>query len=237
MYIFPAIDIYDGKAVRLFKGNYDEMTVYGDDPSEIAKDFAKNGATHIHIVDLQGARDGETPNFETVCRIKRECGLFCELGGGVRDIDTVNKYIEAGLDRVILGTAAVTDKSFVREALDKYHEKIAIGIDIKEGQVAIKGWREKSTETAMSFCMKMQEMGVKTIIVTDISKDGAMMGTNHSLYKKLSADLDIQIVASGGVSDIDDVRRLREMDLYAAIIGKAYYTGAIDLREAIEVSE
>lgn len=236
MKIFPAIDLYEGKAVRLFKGKYDEMTVYSEDPPQIGRDFAAQGAEYIHIVDLQGARDGNTPNFETVCRIKEASGLFCEIGGGIRSMDVVDKYISAGLDRVILGTAAVTDEAFAKAAVDKYGEKIAIGVDLKDGYVAIKGWTEKSQETAAGFCAKMRDLGVKTIIVTDISKDGAMKGTNHRLYEELAADFDMQIVASGGVSSMDDVKRLATQDLYGAIIGKAYYTGDIDLKEAIEVA-
>ena len=237
MKIFPAIDLYEGKAVRLFKGRYDEMTVYSENPPQIGRDFAAKGAEHIHIVDLEGARDGSTPNFETVCRIKKESGLFCEIGGGIRSMEVIDKYINAGLDRVILGTAAVTDEAFAKAAVDKYGEKIAIGIDLKDGFVAIKGWTEKSQETAEGFCRKMQDMGVKTIIVTDISKDGAMKGTNHGLYEELSQKFQMQIVASGGVSTIDDVRRLAAQNIYGAIIGKAYYTGDIDLEEAIKVAD
>lgn len=233
MKIFPAIDLYEGKAVRLLKGKYEDMTVYSENPPDIGKAFASQGAEFIHIVDLEGARDGNTPNFDTVCRIKKESGLFCEIGGGIRSMEVVDKYISAGLDRVILGTAAVTDEAFAKAAVDKYGEKIAIGVDLRDGKVAIKGWTEESQETAFEFCGKMQEMGVRTIIVTDISKDGAMKGTNHGLYEELAAEFDMQIVASGGVSSIDDVKRLAAQNIYGAIIGKAYYTGAIDLREAI----
>ena len=235
MIIFPAIDLIDGKAVRLLKGDYNQMTVYNDNPVEVAKAFKAFGATHIHVVDLEGARDGTTPNLEVVKAIKN-VGLFTEIGGGIRDIETVDKYIENGIDRVILGTAAVSDQEFLKAALSKYGEKIAVGVDIKDGKVAIKGWLEKSDYDAKEFCKLMQELGVKTLICTDISKDGAMQGTNQELYKELSTELDLQITASGGVSSIDDVKRLREKDLYGAIIGKAYYTGAIDLKVAIEVA-
>ena len=237
MIIFPAIDLYDKKAVRLFKGNYDEMTVYSENPLEIAKDFAASGATHIHIVDLEGAKNGDTPNLEVVKAIKKASGLFCEIGGGIRDMKTVDKYIESGIDRVILGTAAVKDEAFLKEAVSKYGEKIAVGADIKDGYVAIKGWIEKSEYECFEFCEKMQAIGVKTLICTDISKDGAMMGTNYELYKTLSKKFKMQIVASGGVSSIDDVKRLANLDIYGAIIGKAYYTGAINLKEAIEVAK
>ncbi|MCQ2553571.1 MAG: 1-(5-phosphoribosyl)-5-[(5-phosphoribosylamino)methylideneamino]imidazole-4-carboxamide isomerase [Clostridia bacterium] len=235
MILFPAIDLYEGKAVRLFKGLYEEMTVYSEHPEEIAKDFVECGATAIHIVDLEGAKNGNTPNFETVCKIKEASGAFCEIGGGIRSMDVVDKYIEAGIDRVILGTAAVKDEAFLKEAVNKYKEKIVVGVDIKDGMVAIKGWTEKSEFDAYAFCEKMQNLGVKTIICTDISKDGAMQGTNRELYKKLSEKFSVDITASGGVSTIDDVKYLASMNLYGAIIGKAYYTKAIDLKEAVEV--
>ena len=236
MHIFQAIDLYEGKAVRLLKGNYDEMTVYSEDPPSIGKDFASCGAGHIHIVDLEGAATGRSPNFDVVCEIKRRSGLFCEVGGGIRSMETVDKYMEAGLDRVILGTAAVTDPEFARAAVEKYADRIAIGVDLKDGYVAIKGWTEKSAETAMDFCGRMEEMGVATLIVTDISKDGAMEGTNRQLYEELCSRFSLQIVASGGVSDIEDVKALTEMGLYGAIIGKAYYIGAIDLAEAVKAA-
>ena len=236
MILFPAIDLYEGKAVRLYKGDYAAMTVYSEHPEQIGRDFAAAGATHIHIVDLEGAKSGETPNFETVCRIKAESGLFCEIGGGIRSMPVVDRYLSAGIDRVILGTAAVTDSAFLNAAVAAYGEKIAVGVDIKDGFVAVKGWLEKSALDAFDFCAQMQRIGVKTIICTDISKDGAMQGTNRALYKDLSEKFSMQITASGGVSDLEDVKALRDMDLYGAIIGKAYYTGAIDLKEAIEVA-
>ena len=237
MYIFPAIDLYEGKAVRLFKGDYNQMTVYSDKPWLIAADFKSAGASHIHLVDLEGARDGSTPNLETIKKIIKETDLFTEVGGGIRNIETVRTYLEAGVDRVILGTAAVTDEDFVRTATAEYGERIAVGADIKDGKIAIKGWTEKSELDAMEFCEKMQKIGVRTVICTDISKDGAMMGTNHELYREMSEKLSMQIIASGGVSSIDDVTRLTSLGIYGAIIGKAYYTGAIDLKEAIEVAE
>ncbi|MBE7015895.1 MAG: 1-(5-phosphoribosyl)-5-[(5-phosphoribosylamino)methylideneamino]imidazole-4-carboxamide isomerase [Ruminococcaceae bacterium] len=237
MIIFPAIDLYDKKAVRLLKGDYNQMTVYSDNPCEIAKDFEKKGATHIHIVDLEGAKTGGTPNIDCVKDIVASTSLFCEIGGGIRNMETVDTYIAAGIKRVILGTAAVENEDFVKECTNKYGDKIAVGVDIKDGYVAIKGWLEKSQYKCFEFCEKMQSLGVKTLICTDISKDGAMVGTNHELYRQLSEKFDIQIVASGGVSSIDDVKKLRTLDIYGAIIGKAYYTGAIDLEEAIEVAK
>ena len=237
MVIYPAIDLYEGKAVRLFKGDYAQMTVYNDDPVAVALDFKAAGAACIHLVDLEGAKSGQTPNLATVCAIKEATGLFCEIGGGVRSMDVVKAYLEAGVDRVILGTAAVTDEAFLKAAVAAYGEKIAVGIDIRDGCVAIKGWTEKSREKAMDFCGKMEQMGVRTIICTDISRDGAMQGTNHELYRELSERFDLNIIASGGVSSIDDVRKLAAMNIHGAIIGKAYYTGAIDLKEAIEVAK
>lgn len=237
MLIFPAIDIFGGKAVRLFKGDYAQMTVYSENPEEVALDFKNSGATHIHLVDLEGAKSGETPNLETVVKIKKTTGLFCEIGGGIRSTEVIDRYISADIDRVILGTAAVTSNGFVEEAVAKYGEKIAVGIDIKDGLVAIKGWTETCDIKAFDFCEKMQKIGVKTIICTDISKDGAMQGTNHELYQKLSGKFSLDIIASGGVSSIDDIKRLSKLNLYGAIVGKAYYTGAVSLKEAIEVAK
>lgn len=235
MYIFPAIDLFDGKAVRLYKGRYEDMTIYSEDPPAIGGEFAACGARHIHLVDLEGAKSGQTPNFDTVCRIKERSGLFCEIGGGIRSMEVVSRYLDAGLDRVILGTAAVTDPEFLQEAVAAWGEKIAVGVDIRDGFVAIRGWTQKSELEAMAFCRRMEEIGVKTLIVTDISRDGAMKGTNRSLYEELARSFDLQITASGGVSDLEDVRALAAMDLYGAIIGKAYYIGAIDLKEAVAI--
>ncbi|MBQ8575942.1 MAG: 1-(5-phosphoribosyl)-5-[Clostridia bacterium] len=237
MNIFPAIDLFDGAAVRLFKGDYNQMTVYDKNPLNIAKKFEECGAQYLHMVDLEGAKTGLTPNLETIENIVKNTSLFVELGGGIRSMETIDKYLSIGVSRVILGTAAITDETLLDEAIAKYGEKIAVGVDIKDGFVAIKGWTEKSQFTFEDFCKKMQDKGVKTLICTDISKDGAMKGTNRELYKTLSEQLDLDIIASGGVSSLDDVKALREMNLYGAIIGKAYYTGAIDLKEAIEVAK
>lgn len=234
MKIFPAIDLYGGKAVRLFKGDYAQMTVYNDDPIAVARDFKAQGAEYIHVVDLEGAKTGIPAHVEIVKRIVQETGLFVEIGGGVRDMNTVDLYLSAGASRVILGTAAVTDEKFLKAALAKYGEKIAVGADIADGMVAIRGWVEKSAYTAESFFEKMQGLGVKTIICTDISKDGAMKGANHALYKTLGKKFSVDIVASGGVSSLDDVRALAAANTYGAIIGKAYYIGAIDLQQAIK---
>ncbi len=237
MNIFPAIDLYDGKAVRLYKGNYAEMTVYSENPIEIARDFEAAGARFIHMVDLEGARDGTTPNLAVVAGVAQNTSLFVEIGGGIRDMATVEKYLSAGVGRVILGTAAVTDPAFLREAVARYGEKIAVGADVKDGRVAIKGWLEQSAYTLEAFLDEMQAIGVRTVICTDISKDGAMAGTNRELYCTLNARYDLDLVASGGVSALEDILALRDMGLYGAIIGKAYYTGAIDLAEAIRAGK
>ena len=237
MKIFPAIDLYGGKAVRLFKGDYSKMTVYSENPLEVARDFEQKGAEFIHLVDLEGAKDGTTPNFETIKSIAENTRLFTEIGGGIRSIETVEKYLGAGVDRVILGTAAVENQDFLKAAVNKYGEKIAVGVDIKDGFVAVKGWTEASSYSCFDFCEKMRETGVKTLICTDISKDGAMQGTNRELYRELAEKFDIDIVASGGVSTLDDIKALKKLGLYGAIIGKAYYIGAIDLKEALEAAK
>lgn len=237
MLIYAAIDLYERQAVRLYKGDYAQKTVYNENPLAVAQDFQKQGITHIHLVDLEGALKGTTPNFDLVCKIKNSTQLFCEIGGGIRSMTVIDKYLQAGLDRVILGTAAVTDENLLITALQKYGEKIAVGVDIKDGKVAIKGWTSSSNLDVWTFCHKLQEKGVKTIICTDISKDGVMQGTNRELYKKLSEQLSMNIIASGGVSSLTDIQALKKYDLHGAIVGKAYYTGAIDLAKAVEVAQ
>lgn len=237
MFIYPAIDLYEGKAVRLFKGDYAQMTVYSDNPPEIAKAFAAAGAKHIHLVDLEGAKKGEPANLDVIRRIVEAAPLFVEVGGGIRNMGTIDAYLSIGVSRVILGTAAVENPEFLEQALAKYGEKIAVGVDLKDGYVAIKGWTEKSSLTAQDFFDRMQALGVKTVICTDISRDGAMKGTNRELYRTLSEQYTIDLIASGGVSTIEDVAALAKMDLHGAIIGKAYYIGAINLKEAVEVAK
>ena len=237
MYIYPAIDLYGGKAVRLFKGDYAQMTVYSDDPVSVARDFAAAGAGHIHLVDLEGAKIGRPANLSTIAKIVETTGLFAEVGGGIRDMETVDSYLSIGVSRVILGTAAVKDPVFLQAALDKYGEKIAVGVDLKDGFVAIKGWTETSDLKTEDFFEKMQNMGVKTIICTDISRDGAMKGANRELYRELSSKFAIDLIASGGVSSMEDVTALAEMKLHGAIIGKAYYIGAVDLKQAVEAAK
>ena len=237
MILFPAIDLYEGKAVRLYKGDYDRMTVYSEHPEEIAGDFRKQGADHIHLVDLEGARDGGTPNLETVLRIRKESSCFCEIGGGIRSMEVIGRYLESGLDRVILGTAALEDPELLSQAVNTWGERIAVGVDIRDGFVAVRGWKVKSETPFLDFCRRMEERGVRTLICTDISRDGAMRGTNLALYRELGEKLGLRITASGGVSTLEDVRRLQEMNLYAAIIGKAYYTGAFSLKDALSIAK
>ena len=237
MIILPAIDLYDGKAVRLYKGDYDQMTVYSHDPLAVARDFQAAGAEYIHMVDLAGARDGTMPNFDVVASVAADTSLKVEIGGGIRSEAAIRRYLDAGVSRVILGTAAITDWDFFCAMAAKYGAHLAAGVDCRDGLVAIKGWKELSAVTCFDFCQRLQAAGVDTVICTDISKDGAMSGTNRELYKKLSCRFKANIIASGGVSGIEDVLALREMGLYGAIIGKAWYTGAIDLSEAIEVAK
>lgn len=237
MIILPAIDLYDRKAVRLLHGDYRQMTVYNEDPVAVARDFKEQGADYIHLVDLEGAKNGTTPHLSVVERIVRETGLQIEIGGGIRNMETVEKYLSCGVSCVILGTAAVTDPAFLTKAVEKHREKIAVGADVKDGFVAIKGWLEQSSYSLEDFLDFLQKTGVGTVICTDISKDGAMSGTNLALYGRLAGLYTLNIVASGGVSTLADIEALRSMSLYGAIIGKAYYTGAIDLREAIEVAK
>ena len=237
MILFPAIDLFDKKAVRLYKGDYRNMTVYSENPIEIARDFEAAGAAYIHMVDLEGAKDGTTPNIAVVEQVAQETSLFVEIGGGIRSMETVARYLQAGVSRIILGTAAVNDEAFLKEAVSAYPGKIAVGADVKDGFIAIKGWLETSSLTLDDFLRKMEDVGVRNVICTDISKDGAMKGTNLELYRELSRKYTLDITASGGVSTLEDIEKLRQMDLYGAIIGKAYYTGAIDLREALEVAK
>ena len=237
MNIFPAIDLYDGKAVRLFKGDYNQMTVYSNEPLEVARKFEAAGAKFLHLVDLEGAKVGKPANLETIKKIVDNTDLFTEVGGGIRNIEIAKAYIDSGVNRIILGTAAVENEDFLKEAIALFGDKVAVGVDLKDGFVAIKGWTEKSTISADDFLSKMEALGVKTVICTDISRDGAMQGSNNTLYKDLSEKYNIDLIASGGVSTIDDIKALTEMNLYGAIIGKAYYIGAIDLKEAIEVAK
>lgn len=237
MYLFPAIDLIGGQAVRLVKGDYNQKTVYSNSPTEVAKGFFEAGAEFLHVVDLDGAKSGNTDNISVIADIIKESGLKVEVGGGIRSEEVIKKYIDAGVYRVILGTVAVTDPGFCREMTEKYGEKIAVGVDIKDGFVAIKGWTEVADKTCFDFCKELEEMGVKTVICTDISKDGLLSGTNLELYRRLQSEFNIDFTASGGVSSLDDIRALMEIGVYGAILGKALYTGDVDLKEAVEVTK
>lgn len=234
MVLFPAIDILGGKAVRLYKGDYNSVTVYSDKPWEFAHDFVEKGCSAIHIVDLDGARSGETVNLETVRRIAEVKGLYSEIGGGIRTMETVEKYLDAGISRVILGTAAIKDPVFLKNAIREYGERIAVGVDLRDGKVAVKGWLETTEKDGIEFLKELEALGVKGVIVTDISRDGAMKGTNLDLYRRIGEEVSISVTASGGVSTLSDIVALRDMNVYGAIIGKAYYTGAIRLEDALE---
>ena len=235
MKLFPAIDLYGGQAVRLLHGDYQQMTVYSSDPCGVAKDFIACGAENIHIVDLEGAKDGTTPNLQLIEKIA-SLGLFVEVGGGIRSEEIAARYLSSGVGRVILGTAAVTDPALLEDLVKKYGEKIAVSVDLKDGYAAIRGWQEKSPLTCDQLMLRLQDTGVETVICTDISRDGAMRGTNHALYADLNARYRMDFIASGGVSSMEDVTALADSGIYGAIIGKAYYTGAIDLKKAVEAA-
>ncbi len=236
MQILPAIDIFDKKAVRLFKGDYNQMTVYGT-PLDMAKSFVEKGASYIHLVDLEGAKAGGATNFQTVSEIISTVKVPCEIGGGIRNIDTVEKYMNVGADRVILGTSAVSDKAFLKEAISEFGKKIAVGVDARDGIVSISGWTEQSGISAIDFIGEMLDLGIDTIICTDISKDGALSGTNTDLYRTILSKYTLRLIASGGVTSVDDVRELTQIGTYGAILGKAIYNGNIDLADAISAAE
>ena len=236
MLIFPAIDIYDGQAVRLLHGDYSRKIVYSDDPIEVAMKMKQEGAGFLHVVDLNGAKKGETINRDLIIKIKKESSLFVEVGGGIRQKESLEYYLDQGIDRVILGSAAISDHEFLEQCVKQYGDKIAVSVDLLGNKVAIRGWTSFGEDDADSFCRYLENIGISTMICTDISRDGAMKGTNLELYKKLSETYSINLIASGGVSSIDDVKALKTMKLYGAIIGKAYYTGAIELKEALEVA-
>ena len=237
MILLPAIDLFDKKAVRLYKGDYNQMTVYSENPIELAYDFQACGAKYIHMVDLEGAKDGTTPNLSIVEQVATQTSLFVEIGGGIRNMETIDMYLSCGVSRAILGTAAITDPYFLEKAVATYGDKIVVGADVKDGKIAIRGWLETAECTLDQFLAKMEALSVANVICTDISKDGAMNGTNLALYKELSVKYNLNITASGGVSSLDDIKALREIGMYGAILGKAYYTGAVSLHEALEVAK
>lgn len=235
MNIFPAIDIVGDRAVRLRQGDYSKVTVYGNEPEKIADDFISKGAKCIHIVDLEGAKTGDMTNFAAISRVLSK-GLFSEVGGGIRSPEAVERYLEAGASRVILGTAAIQNQQFLKDCIGKYGEKIAVGADVKDGKIAVKGWLESTDIGLMEFGKNMQDIGVRTLICTDISRDGEMRGSNIALYRRLTAELRLEIVASGGVSSLDEIRELKACGCSGAILGKAYYEGLVSLESAIQAA-
>lgn len=237
MILLPAIDLYEKKVVRLTRGDYAQMTVYNDDPVAQAKLFQDAGAQWLHTVDLEGAKDGSTPNYSVIEAICKDTNLKVEIGGGIRSLDTIQKYLDAGVERVILGTKAVTDPAFLEESLDKFGSHIAVGVDIKDGKIAIKGWLETAQDSVEDFFTKLCKLGVSTVICTDVSKDGMLAGTNVDLYRQLSQKFSLDLIASGGVSSQEDLARLKELGLYGAILGKALYTEALDLKAALREME
>ncbi|MBR3203855.1 MAG: 1-(5-phosphoribosyl)-5-[Solobacterium sp.] len=236
MILLPAIDLYDGKGVRLYKGRYEEMTVYTEEPVSTAKEIEASGASWLHVVDLEGARDGTPVNLPVVQAIAEATSLSIEMGGGIRSLETIETILKAGVRRVILGTKALEDEAFLKEALHRYGNAIAVGVDARDGKVATHGWTTTSDVEAEAFIQHLSELGVETVIATDISKDGAMNGTNRQLYERL-VQIPIQIIASGGVSSLDDIAALRKAGVYGAILGKAMYTGAVDLKEGLRTAE
>ena len=237
MKIFPAIDLYDGKAVRLLRGEYSKMTVYADRPYEKAESFFRAGAEFVHVVDLQGARDGVSANREAAAMIANVPGLRAELGGGIRTEDDIRRALDDGFFRVILGTSALEDPAFLEKVVTKYGEKIAVGVDARDGFVAVRGWLETSKTECFDFVAYLEKLGVRTVICTDISRDGAMRGANTGLYKALHDRFQLDVIASGGVTTLEDVKALRETGAAGVIIGRALYDGAIDLADAIEAAK
>jgi phosphoribosylformimino-5-aminoimidazole carboxamide ribotide isomerase len=234
MIIFPAMDLRDGKCVRLYQGKFDASEVVGENPLDVAMAFKGAGAEYIHMVDLDGALNGEIKNLNIILKVIKEVGIPVELGGGIRDMKTVDKLIEAGLSRVILGTAALRDKKIVKEATLKYGEKIAVGIDAKDEKVAVNGWIDVSDVNYIDFAKQIENIGVKTIIFTDISKDGTLTGPNLKQLKAISDSVNCNIIASGGIKELGDLKTINDMGLYGTIVGKAIYSGNIELKEAID---
>ena len=234
MQIFPAIDLRGGQVVRLYQGDYDQETVYAADPCAVARGFLAAGARYLHVVDLDGARDGTLANFETIAALVRQGGLYIEVGGGIRTEERIRRYLDLGVSRCILGTIAVKDFAFTERMARTYGERIAVGVDAREGFVAVSGWKELSAERGVDFCRRLWDAGVKTVIYTDISRDGAEQGTNLDLYRELAEIEGLEITASGGISSIEELRELQTIGTKAAILGKALYTGRLDLKAVIE---
>ncbi len=237
MKIFPAIDIINGSVVRLTKGDFADITNYRFTPLAAAHEFQGKGARYLHIIDLDGAKEGSLSNFSVIKDIIHQTGMSVQVGGGIRTIDRIERYLDAGAARVILGTGAISDREFLLQAIDRFGDRIAVGVDAKDGYVAIEGWQTVTKTKSMDFCLLLLELGIKTVIYTDIDKDGAMQGTNLEIYSELSKISGLDIIASGGVSDIAEITPLKEMGTYGCIIGKALYEGAIDLKDALAVAK
>lgn len=237
MILLPAMDLYEGKVVRLLRGDYAKMKVYSDEPVKAAKEISKAGASWLHVVDLEGAKTGKTPNFHVIKKIKEETGLLIEAGGGLRSMEEISRFLDAGIDRVILGTRAVTDRAFLKEALETYGARIAVGADLKDGKLAVRGWKEVASEPADAFFADLCQLGVKTVICTDISKDGMLGGTNLALYQRLAKEYPLDLIASGGVSSLEDIHALRAIPVSGAILGKAMYDGKLSLKDALLAAE
>lgn len=237
MQIFPATDILGGKVVRLTKGEYNQVKIYADSPAEMALEFMKDGATNLHMVDLDGAKDGAPVNFEAIKEAAKIKDLFIEVGGGIRDMKRVEDYLSLGVKRVILGTAAIRNYPFVEEAVKEFGNAIAVGVDAKNGFVAVSGWQETTNVKSVEFCKKLRDTGVSTVIYTDISKDGMLSGTNLEVYGELSEIKGLDIVASGGITFAHEIEKLRDMNIYGAIVGKAVYEGKLSLKEALRAAE
>ena len=233
MQIFPAIDLRGGQVVRLYQGDYDRETVYAADPCAVARSFLAAGARYLHVVDLDGAKDGMLANFETIAAIVKQGGHYIEVGGGIRTEDRIRRYLDLGVGRCILGTIAVKDFAFTERMARTYGDRIAVGVDARDGYVAVSGWKELSAERGVDFCRRLRDAGVKTVIYTDISRDGAEAGTNLDLYRELSEIQGLDITASGGVSSIEELKELQRIGTRAAILGKALYTGRLDLKTVI----
>ena len=233
MIIFPAIDIKDGKVVRLLQGDYSKMTVYSENPVDVANTFKNSGATHLHLVDLDGAKDGKLVNFENIKNIIQEVDIFVQVGGGIRDMNRIKAYLELGVHKVILGTSAVTDPDLLKEAIKTYGDKIAVGVDVKNGKVAINGWRKITDIDADDFLKTLENQGVSTVIYTDITKDGGLEGTNLPAYEELQRNYSFQIIASGGVTYLEELQTLKRMGVYGVILGRALYAGTLTLRQVV----
>lgn len=236
MNIYPAIDLRDGKVVRLYQGDYDQMTVYQEDPVDVARNFKAAGADYLHLVDLDGAKDGELVNFDTIKAIVEDVDMFVEVGGGIRDEERIKQYLDLGVGRVILGTIAVKDREFLEKMVSVYGERIAVGVDARDGRVAINGWKEITDIDSFEFCEYLRDIGVKAVIYTDISRDGGLKGTNMEVYRKLQEIQGLEITASGGISFIEEIAELKNVTA-AAILGKALYSGLINLAQAVEMAK